>query len=208
MEFNGPPNYPREMGSLVSPSKLTSEGPRPFYPAVCLNYHWDPTAILKRTLPTEYIPQSLDPRPWTKICLEYTTSGENGPGPEVDPSVVLPSGGPPSSGPANRYMEAIDTESQLRRLDRPLSSDKPLGTCNEKQYVPDQNGDMYNPRLMAPTNRNVDPRMIMEAAMPKVLISNGPYDCREKNDRRNIGLSTRMFNNTTKQDRYKLLGSV
>lgn len=202
MEFSGPPNYPREGGSLVSPSPLTSEGPRPFFPPVCLKTHWDPTAILSRTLPTEYIAQALDPRPWAKICLQYTTTGENSPGPDVDHSIVFPSGGGSIAGPASRYSEAIDRESALRRLDRPL------GTCEQDQFEPNKNGDMYNSRILVPHLRNVDPNKIMEVAFPKVLMNVGPYDCRAQEDTINMQLSTRLFNNTTKQDRYKLKGKV
>lgn len=203
MQVDGPPNYPRERGSPVGTSDITSEGPSPFYPAVCLKTHWDPTAILKRTLPTEYVPQALDPRPWTKICLDYVTTGENSPGPNVPASVVLSaSGGDGARGPANRYLEAIDNESLLRRMDRPL------GTCDDEQFLPNIQGDMYNSRVMKPQIQNVNPRMISEVAFPKVLMSMGPYDCREQNDELNISLSPRLFNNTTKQDKYKLVGKV
>ena len=201
--MNGPPNYPRERGSLVGPSQFTSEGPKPFFPPVCLKTHWDPTAIIQRTLPTEYVAQALDPRPWAKICLEYVTTGENGPAPAVPSDVVLSSsGGDGVRAPANRYLEAVDNESLLRRMDRPL------GTCDADQFEPNQQGDMYNSRVMAPRIRNVNSRVLAEASFPKVLINMGEYDCRERNDEVNIELSARMFNNATKQDRYKLKGKV
>jgi len=92
--------------------------------------------ILRRTLPTQHVAQTLDPRPWAKICLQYTTTGEDVPAPQVGPEVVLPSGG--QFYPASRYSAAIDSESQLRRLDRPL------GTCEGDQYVPPETGDMFN----------------------------------------------------------------
>jgi len=187
----------------VSPSHIVSEGPANFFPPVCLKTHWDPTAIIQRTLPTEYVPQALDPRPWAKICLEYVTSGENGPGPNVPSGVVLSSsGGDGVRGPANRYLAAVDSESALRRLDRPL------GTCDADQYEPDKGGDMYNSRVMAPRIRNVNSRVLSEASFPKVLLNVKEYDCRERNDELNIDLSSRLFNNATKQDRYKLKGRV
>lgn len=203
MQVNGPPNYPRELGSLVSPADVKSEGPTPFFPPVCLKTHWDPTAIIQRTLPTEYVPQALDPRPWAKICLDYVTTGENGPGPSVPADVVLSSsGGDGIRGPANRYSQAVDNESKLRGLDRPL------GTCDDDQFLPNQEGDMYNSRIMAPRIRNVDQRVLAEASFPKVLLNLGQYDCRQQNDELNIDLSARLFNNATKQDRYKLKGKV
>lgn len=202
MQVNGPPNYPKEMGSLVSPSDVKSEGPTPFFPAVCLKTHWDPTAIIHRTLPTEYVPQALDPRPWAKICLDYVTTGENGPGPNVPAGTVITSSGGGVRAPASVYSKAIDDESKLRGLDRPL------GTCETDQFLPDGQGDMYNSRVMAPRIRNVDQRVLAEASFPKVLLNLGQYDCRQQNDELNIELSARLFNNATKQDRYKLKGKV
>ena len=76
-----PNNYPREGGAPVSQAALQPEGPADFWPALCLKTHWDPTAILRRTLPTGYAPQPLDPRPWTRICMEYTNSSPEEPAP-------------------------------------------------------------------------------------------------------------------------------
>lgn len=185
---------------MVSQAELQAEGPQPFYPPMCIKTHWDPTAILRKTLPSEYVPQALDPRPWAKVCMEYTTTGENGPAPKVDGSVVLPSGG--QFYPVSRYQASIDNESKLKGLDRPL------GTCEKDQYLPDKQGDMYNSRLLVPRIQNADPSMIQEVAFPKVLLNVGPYDCRNEQDKVNVELSARLFNNTTKQDRYKLKGKV
>jgi len=197
MEVSGPPNHPRELGSPVSDAPITGEGPRPFYPPMCIQTHWDPGMILRRTLPTAHVAQTLDPRPWAKVCLQYTTTGEDVPAPIVDPSVVLPPGG--QFYPASRYSAAIDNESQLRRLDRPL------GTCDEDQYRPPESGDMFNSRLLVPRSAAVSSR-VAEVAFPKTLMMAGPYPCRHENDVKNLELSDRLFNNATKQDRYKLLG--
>jgi len=199
--FSGPTVYPSERGSPVSAAAFQSEGPSPFYPPMCIKSHWDPTAILRKTLPTEYAPQALDPRPWTKICLEYMTTGEDMPAPPINPSTVMPTGG--QFYPASRYMDAIDSESALRRMDRPLDK-----WCDKGQYEPDRKGDMYNPRLLVPDRINVNPAIIQEVAYPKALITERPYDCREGLDDLNIHLSPRLFNNATKQDRYQLKGKV
>jgi len=200
MEYAGKQDYPRERGTPVQQFPLRSEGPEPFYPPMCIKSHWDAGAILRKTLPSEYVPQALDPRPWAKVCLEYTTTGEDTPAPPIASSVVMPSGG--QFYPISRYMAAIDSESQLRRLDRPL------GTCEADQWEPSASGDMYNPRLLVPTRRDVNPNVIEEVAFPKVLLTAGPYDCRNDMDKQNVVLSDRLFNNATKQDRYKLLGKV
>jgi hypothetical protein len=132
--------------------------------------------------------------------MEYTTTGENGPAPKVDGSVVLPSGG--QFYPVSRYQAAVDEESKLKGLDRPL------GTCDKDQFLPNQQGDMYNSRLLVPRIVNADPGQIQEVSFPKVLLNVGPYECRKEQDTVNMDLSMRMFNNATKQDRYKLKGKV
>lgn len=199
-EYDGTMNYPKEKGSLVGATPTESEGPTPFFPSMCIGSHWDAGAILRKTLPTEYISQSLDPRPWAKICMEYTTTGEDTVAPRVNPNAVLPSGG--QFYPVSRYMSAIDDESKLRRLDRPLEM------CEGDQFLPDTKGDMYNSRILIPGRRTPMSKMVEEIAFPKVLMNAGPYDCRNDMDKRNVELSTRMFNNATKQDKYKLLGKV
>lgn len=172
------------------------EGPADFFPAVCLQSHWDPTAILKRTLPQGYVPQPMDPRPWTRICLEYTTAGEQEEAPPTDPSVVMPGGG--QFYPPGRYSQAIDDESKLRALDRPL------GTCEGNQWEPNFNGDMFNGRLLVPERQGSSSSRIEELSYPKALLRSGPYDCRAANDAYNVSVSSDYnFNNATKQDRYK-----
>ena len=197
MEAVPPRSYPRERGSPVLDLPLKMEGPTDFFPAVCLQSHWDPTAILKRTLPEGYVPQPTDPRPWTRICMEYTTAGEQYPAPETNPNIVMPNGG--QFYPPNRYAEAIDNESKLRALDRRL------GTCEGNQWEPTLQSDMFNSRILVPDNvAPSDPSKIQELAYPKALLRSGPYDCREMNDKYNTLVSSDyLFNNATKQDRYK-----
>ena len=197
MEAVPPKSYPRERGSPVYALPLASEGPTDFFPAVCLQSHWDASAILRRTLPEGYVPQPMDPRPWTRICMEYTTAGEQEPAPETDPSVVMPNGG--QFYPPTAYAAAIDNESKLRWLDRPL------GTCEGDQWEPSLRSDMYNSRILVPDHIS-DPSKIQELAYPRALLRSGPYDCREENDKYNVSVSSDyMFNNATKQDRYKAM---
>ena len=181
---------------------LKNEGPVDFFPPVCLKTHWDPTMILKRTLPDGYVPQSTDPRPWTRICMEYTTAGEQDSAPEVNPAIVMPMGG--QFYPASKYKEAIDDESKLHWLDRPL------GTCEGNQWQPNERGDMFNSRLLVPERKGgIDPRKIEELAYPKALLRSGPYDCRAQNDAYAIKASSDyLFNNATKQDRYKQMNKA
>lgn len=200
MLYSGLPNYPLERGTPVGQAETTNEGPRPFFPPMCVSSHWDPTAIIRKTLPTEYVPQMLDPRPWAKICTEYVTTGEDIPPAHIDADIVMPSGG--GTYPIGRYMEAIDKESLLRRLDRPL------GTCEKDQFTPNASGDMFNARMLVPKSGTINPGLISEVSFPKVLMTNGPYECRKEMDDINMNLSRNLFNNATKQDRYKRKGQV
>ena len=196
----GKPNHPTELGSPTNRAKFDNEGPRPFFPPVCLRTHWDPTRIIQRTLPDEYVPQALDPRPWVKVCLEYTTSGENGPAPNVSKTTVLPMGG--QTYPSSRYSSAIDAESELRRLDRPL------GTCDADQYYPNKGGDMFYQRQLISRRVTTDPSKISELALPRVARTITEYECRAKDDSVNVAMAKNVFNNATKQARYSLMGKV
>jgi hypothetical protein len=131
--------------------------------------------------------------------MEYTTAGEQSEAPAVDPNIVMPNGG--QFYPASKYAEAINNESKLRALDRPL------GTCEGNQWEPDAGGDMYNARALVPERSKIsDPSKIQELAYPRALLRSGPYDCREQNDAYAIQTtSDYMFNNATKQDRYKAM---
>lgn len=195
-----PLEYPRERGSPAWELPLASEGPADFFPPVCLKSHWDPTRILARTLPDQRVAQPLDPRPWTRICMEYTTAGGQEPAPAVAASTVLPSGG--QFYPPTRYQAAVDAESQLRRLDRPL------GIPEKDQWEPTLGSDMYDPKKLVPREQNWrTATRVQELAYPRALLRSGPYDCREQEDMKAIRLTSGyLFNNATKQDRYKTTG--
>jgi len=173
-----------------------NEGPSPFFPPVCLQSHWDPTARLRHILPdrktSERLP--LDFRPMTKICLTYTTSGPMEVPQTPSPDTVYPPGGE-FYHPA-RYSQAIDNESSLRRLDRPL------GTCEGTDWVPNMGGDMFRQNMLVPDRKQPENRFIQELAYPQALMRDGPYPCREEADRANWTKSDRPFFNATKQDRY------
>jgi hypothetical protein len=45
-------------------------------------------------------------------------------------------------------------------------------------------------------------KMIDELSMPKVALNMGPYHCRAEQDSKNMGANQRMFNNSTKMQKY------
>lgn len=190
-----PMGTPFEKGSPVEQYPIQPSQTKPFFPAVCLSSHWDPSKIYRRTVPETLVPLPVDFRPYTKVCLEYRTSAAGQKAPEISDDVVFPQGG--QVYPPDRYLRAIDKESLLKRLDRPL------GTCDDKQYVPPQNGDMYVDRMLVPGSAKPPSRFVEEISMPQALIRAGTYACRTEADQRNWDRSPRLFNNSTKQDRYK-----
>lgn len=196
MDAVPPRNFPRERGTPVQTMPINSvdDNPRTFYPPVCLQTHWDPTMILRHSLPTTSVPLPMDPRPWTRICMEYTTAGANEAAPPVSADVTLPSGG--KFYPPSRYLDAVDHESRLRRLDRPL------GTAEIEQYVPSVKSNMFSNQTLLP-KRTPDSKFVSELAVPQALLRTGPYPCREEADNINMERSRKLFNNATKQDKYK-----
>jgi len=196
MEAVPPTNYPRQRGTPVEEYPITGSKTTPFFPPVAIRSHWDPTMVYKLTVPGQHVSLPLDFRPWTRVCMEYKTTGPVERLPQVPDSLVFPSGGEAGRVPPQRWAEQIDQESLIRRLDRPL------GTCETKQYEPSRTGDMFQQRTLIPDRRQPTTQFINELAMPQALLRTGPYDCRAQVDTMNMDKSTRLFNNATKQDRY------
>jgi hypothetical protein len=173
----------------------STENPN-LFPPVCIRSHWDAEQIIRRTLPksNKNIAAPLDPRPWTKVCLSYVTSADFEDAPRPSDDVVFPSGG--SVYPPTRYRESIDKESLLRRLDRPL------GTCERSQYIPPRTGDMYRPNATVEDRGPQNDRFVEELSFPKACMRTSDYDCRVDAEKEAWERSPRLFNNTTKQDRY------
>jgi hypothetical protein len=162
---------------------------------VCLKTHWDPTQILRRTLPTQKVGMPLDFRPLVKVCKNYVTSAPPVEAPVPPSNMVFPMGG--SFYPPSRYSNAIDQESVLRTLDHPLDR-----WCNDTQYVVPEDSNMYHAGSTVPDRQPISNMFISELAMPKVLLRSDGDSCRSQNDRDYTERSGRLFNNPTKQDRY------
>lgn len=195
--WNGPPQGPIDttLGPVERPSvfPFKSAENSDLFPPICLRTHWDPESIIRRTLPSLHVGTPLDPRPWTKICLNYVTTQDFEEAPRPNDNMVMPSGG--TVYPPSRYREAIDNESLLRRLDRPL------GTCEADQYKVPLSGDLFRP------NSTVEPRkpssrFIEELSFPMACIRNSDYDCRSNSQKEAWMRSKSLFNNATKQERY------
>lgn len=183
-----------ENATTTNEYPFTDPGTTPFFPPVCLRTHWDPTQMLRHIVPQEKVGLPLDFRPYAKICLEYRTTAPTEAAPEPPADMVFPPGG--EFYPPTRYSSAIDAESSLRRLDRPLRIPE------EDQYVPPSDSDMYTREKMQPARTRPTSYMVQELSMPKALLRAGNYQCREEADQQTRVLDTKMFNNSTKLNKF------
>lgn len=235
------PLYEKNLGDFPL---LSAGNSAKLFPPVEYKSHWDPTQIIKRTLPNtgQSLPLPLDFRPWTRVCKVYRTSGPSAVAPLPPNDVVFGMGG--EFYPPGRYSAAIDQESQLRYLDRKLDK-----WCQSREYTPSFEGDMFQQRVLIPEKKDMDsescvadrvkwdgclPRvstdckdnlnngetdrtqvipggmsqlkppesMVQELNMPRSVLREGPYNCREEVDIKNWERSPRLFNNTTKNDKF------
>lgn len=173
---------------------LKNEGQN-LFPPLCIKSHWDPTAMLGLILPKEQLPLPLDFRPWTRICKDYRNSAPEEPIPETPSNVVFPSGG--EFYPPDRYARDIDKESELRGENRPLDR-----WCTSRNYIVPKDSNMYKPNSTVPDRTLLNE--ISELAVPSATLRPSEYYCRQQNDIKNFERSNLWFQNTTRQDRYKI----
>ena len=211
--WNGPPQQSPILDTTLGPVERSSSatfGERPsvfpfddatvqnpnLFPPVCLRSHWDPEQIIRRTLPAHQLSMPLEPRPWTKICMNYVTSQEFVDAPRPNDHLVMPSGG--VNYPPSRFREAIDNDSLLRRLDRPL------GTCEQAQYKVPMSGSMFRPQSTVERTKEPNSRFIEELSFPMACMRGADYDCRSEVHKEAWARSGSLFNNATKQERYSV----
>jgi hypothetical protein len=175
----------------------------------CAPKHWDATMIYRYTVPdtkdgtgSVSYPMALDPRPWSKICLQYRNTGPAEPAPCPPSNFVVT--GATEFVPNCRYSAAIDNESRLRRLDRPLNEDLLPGpnTCFPEQYVLPANSDALQQYVLLPPQRPSPSKMARELQDPAVLERMGQYRCSEEAMVCNLKGANRFFNNPTKLSKY------
>ena len=189
----------------VTPAKFPISNDKTLDPKLshyCAPKHWDPTMVFRHTVPDTY-PQALpmDPRPWAKICLQYVNSGpaEYAPSPPSDMVFT----GASDFHPPTRYLEAIDHESELRRLDRPLTNDLlTRGNCRSTQYQLPLNSDELQQYALLPPQHTPKSAMVRELADPSVLVRSGQYKCSEEAMICGLKGAPKFFLNATKQNRY------
>ena len=172
----------------------------------------DPTLISRHhTFPDAVIPRGFpeDPAPPSKVCSDticsvpVTAKGAGcvqyrsaWPQRYVDPSAMIetemnhPQFAFHAGGPATPYQ--IDVESQLRRLDQPLS--------NCQAIIPDD-APLYRNTVAPPPVHGVD-EGVQNASNPLAAMVRqvGAEQCRMDADAVATSMSGRWFNNPTRQD--------
>ncbi len=184
------------------------------FPPVCVRSHWDPTQVSKHVLPSYLVaPQQMDPRESVRICTSYYERPalsrtefvlpENSKpaeipqllGPEYykrpydhSQQVAIPPGGAAGLGaPYSIYAQTIGTESDLYRLDEPLTK------CKDRRYIPSHG-------VMDATNTlpNVSQAFGLS---PYATVVNTSTGCRAADDESAWNRSGRLFFNHTRLDR-------
>lgn len=155
----------------------------------------DPTAIARRhTFPDAVLPrgQPDDPAAPSRICLEYRTAWAQetaNAGAMVDAERAHPTFAFNGGGPGT--VTQIDQESQLRRLDQPLTK------C---QAVLAADAPLYRNTVAPPPPVGV-PREVQNASNPIAAIMRpGGDPCRAAADQVATAMSGRTFHNPTRQD--------
>jgi hypothetical protein len=172
----------------------------------CAPRHWDPTMIFRYSVPGGMNDNSLalpmDPRPWAKINQQYVNSGPATPAPPVPASLVIPGAG--QFYPPGRYSAAIDNESKLERLDRPLNEDLLPGpnSCFPEQYTLPATSDALQQWSLLPPQTVPKSRIARNLEHPPVLERTGQYKCSEEAMVCGLMGAPRFFNNFTSLTKY------
>lgn len=179
------------------------------FPPVCIKTHWDPTRLATHVLPnfTHPMAQALDPRPAAFICTQYYDSSPGdasvaipnarpllapssllgGASAPVSQSSVFPPGGAARTGfPYEQYSTHINNESDLYRLDEPLTK------CAERRWM--------GPPAKS-IGHNVVPNSDTSILSAQALLVKSQAGCRNADDEAAWNRSSRLFFNPTRYDR-------
>jgi hypothetical protein len=160
----------------------------------------DPTEITRRyTFPDAPIPDGIphEPAAPAKICLQYDTAW---PMEEVDPEGMVeaarnhPQFAFRSGGPTTAHQ--IDVESQLRRLDQPLTK------C---QAVIADDAPLYYNTVQPPVPSGVRADVLNAANPMSSILRPGADECRVAADKVAFAASGRRFHNPTRQDTQRFV---
>ena len=160
----------------------------------------DPTEITRRhTFPDSPIPDGVpnEPAALTKICLEYQTAWPMQDIPAeamVEAARNSPQFAFRAGGPATAHQ--IDVESQLRRLDQPLTK------C---QAVIADDAPLYKNTVQPPVPTGVRADVLNAANPLSTILRPGADECRVAADQMAAAMSGRRFHNPTRQDTQRFV---
>jgi hypothetical protein len=192
--------YENQPLKMADPYRTQSDA----FPDLCFKSHWNPAELTDRYI----LPQSLtemptDFRPLTKVCTYYYTTDN---GSRMDSAAssapALPGGAASKNQPFSAFQKAVDVESDLQVRGRPLTK-----YCEDQKYQPPNPKNLTSwmqqecPESMPMTVGQS--KTLNEVNRPKATVTNSEFDCRKQEDRRNNDVSLRLFNNTTRYDRYQ-----
>jgi hypothetical protein len=154
----------------------------------------DPTEIMRRyTFPDAPIPFGIptDPSPPVKVCLTYQEARpfEHG---DADGMAEAARNHPQFAfSPRGPAASQIDVESQLRRLDQPLT---------KMQAIIAEDAPLFWNTVQPPQPRGVRADVLNAGNPLSSIMRPGASECRDASDSLAVGSSGRRFNNTTRQD--------
>ena len=173
-------------------------------PTMISRLHTFPDAMIPRGMPDTAAPpmrvcsDSVCGVPKAAGCQQYKTAWPVqivNPEPMIQTEMNHPQFAFRAGGPGTMYQ--LDVESQLRRLDQPLTN------C---QAVIPEDAPLYRNTVAPPTSVSIDPR-VQNAANP-IAVMTRPDDpaaaCRMAADGVASALSARWINNPTRQDTMRL----
>ena len=168
----------------------------------CAPPHWDANAIFRYSVPQDVMtPLPITPRPYAKVNLEYRTSAPFEQAPRVPDNFVVQ--GAANNFPPQRYIENIDAESALERLDRPLNRDPvPSAFPGIPYYLPDEKGDLFNDRLLLNPQRPPLDNTMAELEVPKAIRDIHGYQCYSKELACDVAYNNKLWFNPTKLQKY------
>ena len=163
------------------------------FPPICVKARYDPTLVTDHVLPKFQHSMAYDPRPSTRICHSYKSLTQENPVQAPNPIADFPAGGPAGKGfPYEVYAQNIDVESDLRRLDEPLT------LCSEKRYIPKNPEELQTVGNHDIPGANFDNKSTLSPLVTEVRKQAG---CRNADDQEAWSRSSRLFFNPTRYDR-------
>ena len=181
---------------MSSLAEFYAGGPKTWqeaFPPICVKARYDPTLVTDHVLPKFQHSMAYDPRPSTRICSSYKSLTQENPVKSEAQVAEFPNGGPAGKGfPYEVYAQNINVESDLRRLDEPLT------LCSEKRYIPKNTLELETVGNHDIPGADFNNNSTLSPLVTEVRNQAG---CRNADDQEAWARSSRLFFNPTRYDR-------